>query len=109
MAYDQELTSRMRAVLYGSPGVTERKMFGGVAFMINGNLACGVQGEGIIVRVGQAAHEAAMQKPHVHVFDFSGKPMKGWVVVDSEGVASDSELSAWVEAGKSYAGSLPPK
>jgi hypothetical protein len=109
MAYDVELTERMRKVVERMATASEKKMFGGVAFMINGNMACGVNGMGMIVRVGEAAFERAMQRPYVHVFDMTGKPMKGWVVVDSVGVQDDTQLKGWVEAGIDFASSLPPK
>ena len=109
MAYNQELADRIRALLAGKSGFTEKKMFGGIAFMLNGNMACGVSGDELMVRVGPDGHEAALVQPHVHVFDMTGKPMSGWVLVGRGGIASDSDLRLWVEKGVAHAASLPIK
>lgn len=109
MAYDEGLAHRLRAILADRPGITEKKMFGGLSFLLNGNLACGVIGEELIIRVGQDGHADAMAEPHVRVFDFSGKPMAGWVVVTPPGFEEDADLQAWVERGVGFAGTLPTK
>jgi TfoX/Sxy family transcriptional regulator of competence genes len=109
MAYDTDLAARMRRVIDGMATVSEKKMFGGVAYLVNGNMACGVHGMGMIVRIGEDAYARAMQLPHVRDFDMTGRPMKGWVVVDAEDLGEDAQLKCWVEAGIDFASSLPPK
>jgi hypothetical protein len=109
MAYDPILNERMRALLAHTPGLAEKKMFGGVGFMINGNMACGVIGNDLIVRVGPQSYAQALAQPHVKVFAFTGKPMQGWVMVEPPGVASEHDLQAWIEQGTSFAACLPPK
>ena len=109
MAYDENLAERIRVALRGRDGVTERKMFGGIAFMIGGNMAVGVIRDDLMVRIGPDAHEAALAQPHVRVMDFGHRPMKGMIYVGPEGVATDPELARWVDAGADFAASLPPK
>ena len=109
MAYDEQLAERIRGALRGRDSVTERKMFGGIAFMVGGNMAVGVIRDDLMVRIGQDAHDEALAQPHVRVMDFGHRPMKGMVYVGPEGVASDSELAHWVDAGADFAASLPPK
>jgi TfoX/Sxy family transcriptional regulator of competence genes len=84
-------------------------MFGGIAFMLAGNMAVGVIGEDLMVRLDLADAKKALGEPHTRPMDFTGKPMKNMVYVDAEGTASDEDLAAWVEAGADYATSLPPK
>ena len=109
MAYDEALAARIRSALAGEPNVTEKKMFGGVAFMLDGNMACGVTGDEIMVRVGPDDHEDALSRPHARPMDFTGRSMRGLVYVARPGFQSDEDLAAWVEAGASFARSLPPK
>jgi TfoX/Sxy family transcriptional regulator of competence genes len=109
MAYDEDLAERVREVLAARAEVGERKMFGGIAFMVSGNMACGVLGEDLIVRLGDEEGEKALAEDGVRPFDFTGKPMKGIVFVSAERVSGDAGLSEWVEAGADYATSLPPK
>ena len=109
VAYDEELAERVREVLAPRSDVSERRMFGGIAFMVGGNLACGVLGEDLIVRLGDEEGEKALAEDGVRPFDFTGKPMKGIVYVSAEGTASASCLSEWVDAGADYAASLPAK
>ncbi|MEE8533002.1 MAG: TfoX/Sxy family protein [Alphaproteobacteria bacterium] len=109
MPYDDALAARIRSAFEGKPGVTERKMFGGVAFMVSGNMACGVTGDEIMVRVGPDNHEDALSRPHARPMDFTGRPMRGMVYVARPGFESDQDLAAWVESGASFARSLPPK
>jgi len=109
MAYDEALAERVRDVISVRDGVRELGMFGGLGFTIAGNMACGVMGEEIIVRVGPEDAERALAEPHARPFDFTGRPMKGWVFVAAEGLGSDEELASWVEAGADFAASLPPK
>lgn len=84
-------------------------MFGGIAFMLAGNMAVGVIGEDLMVRLDPADAEEALREPHTRPMDFTGKPMKNMVYVDPQGTASDEDLAQWVEAGADYAASLPPK
>ena len=109
MAYSEELAERIRDVLAPRAGVRERKMFGGVAWMINGNMSCGVIDDGLLVRLEREEVEAALAEEHVGPMDFTGRPMSGFVVVAAAGVADDAELARWVETGAGLAESLPPK
>ncbi len=109
MAYDRELAQRIRSMLTNAPGVVEKRMFGGVGYLVNGNMACGVNGERLIVRLPETDYADALAQPHVHVFDMTGRPMKGWITVDHSGVANDGDLKSWVERGLQFAQGLPPK
>jgi TfoX N-terminal domain len=109
MAYDEELAERVRAVLSMRVGLTERKMFGGIAWMIDGNMACGVIGEELLIRVSREDYEGALAEPGARQFDFTGRPMKGFVCVGGEPIASEDGLAGWVDAGADYAASLPAK
>jgi TfoX/Sxy family transcriptional regulator of competence genes len=111
MAYDEGLAQRIREAMdvQALPGYQEKKMFGGIGFMIEGNMACGVNGDRLIVRVGPARYEQALARPHTHVFDMTGRAMKGWVMVFPEGCASDAALASWVRQGIDFARSLPAK
>jgi len=109
MAYDQGLAHRIRELLADRPAVVEKKMFGGIAFMLQGNFACGVNQENLIVRVGREQYEAALARPHCREMDFTRRPMKGWVYVASAGYEAEADLTTWVQQGVNYALSLPPK
>ena len=109
MAYDERLAERVREVLKRRRGISEKKMFGGLAFMVNGHMACGVIGDDLMVRVGPDAYDAALKKTGARPMDFTGRPMKGMVYVSPRGHGSAPSLKAWVEQGLSYARSLPPK
>lgn len=109
MAYDEGLAQRLREVFAEQPNVTEKKMFGGLAFMFSGHMCCGVSGDTLMLRVGPAQYEAALARPHAREMDFTGKSMKGYVFVDSPGLESDEDLYDWVELGRSYVSTLPPK
>ncbi len=109
MAYNVNLAHRLQAALEASPNLVEKKMFGGIGYLINGNMACGVHGDGLIVRVGAAEYAAALTRPHTRVFDLTGRPMAGWLVVDPPGCETEQELQEWVERGVKYALSLPVK
>ena len=104
MAYDERLAERVRRVLDGRPGVTERRMFGGLAFMVDGHMACGVLRDELIVRVG-AESDAALADPHARPFDFTGRPSRGMVYVAPSGVATDADLERWVARGVASVGS----
>lgn len=109
MAFDEALAERVREALVGRADVGERKMFGGIAFMVGGNMAIGVVGDDLIVRLDPADAERALAEPHTRPMDFTGRPMKGMVFVDPEGTADDRDLVSWVDAGADHAASLPPK
>jgi TfoX/Sxy family transcriptional regulator of competence genes len=108
MAYNLELAERIRSQLDGIP-VVEKKMFGGVGFLLNGNIACGVNKDDLIVRVNPEKHTALLKKPHVKPFDMTGKPMKGWLLVEIDGVKTEKQLSTWVKEGVEFASTLPVK
>ena len=109
MAYDEGLAGRIRQALSGSPEIVEKKMFGGIGYLLNGNMACGVNGDALIVRVGPEAYKSALAEPYTAVFDLTGRPMTGWVVVKADGIASDEALQGWVERGLAFARTLPAK
>ena len=109
MAYNEELALRIRHMLAGEPGVTEKKMFGGLSFLLSGNMACGALNEDLVVRTGPDSHEDAMAQPFARPMDFTGRPMKGMVFVSAEGYQSDDDLKSWVTRGLAFARSLPPK
>jgi len=87
----------------------EKKMFGGVGFLVHGNMACGVNKDNLIVRVDPEKHSALLKKPHAKPFDLTGKPMKGWLLVEPDGCKTAKQLSAWVKEGVEFALTLPPK
>jgi hypothetical protein len=109
MAYSEELAERIREAIDGRPGVTERKMFGGIAWMVNGNMACGIIGEDLMVRLEREEADAAQVEEHVGPMDFTGRPMRGFVVVEAAGIVEPADLGRWVDAGADFAASLPPK
>lgn len=109
MAYDTDLSLRIRELLDNVSGLEEKKMFGGVGFLVNGNMACGVHKDSLIVRVGPDGYQAALGKAHARVFDITGRPMTGWVMISTLGFATDTALSDWVQQGLDFALSLPPK
>lgn len=109
MAYDEKLAERIRVQMASIQGLVEKKMFGGIGFLIHGNMACGVNRENLIVRVGPEQYQAALAEPHVGPFDMTGRPMKGWVVVAPEGGATEADLGAWIQRGIAVAQSLPKK
>ena len=108
MAYDEGLAERVRDLLALHGDVTERKMFGGVAWMVAGNMACGVLGGELIVRLAPDDAERALAEPHTRPFDMTGRPMKGFICVAAEGT-HEAGLASWVEAGVGFASSLPAK
>ena len=109
MAYSEELAGRMRNALAAHPEIVERKMFGGMAFMLRGNMCCGTLGDDVMVRVGPDGYEEALGEPHVREIDFTGRPMRGMVHVEASGVTSDEDLAAWIDRGVEFALTLPPK
>jgi hypothetical protein len=109
MAFDANLAERIRARLKTQAGVTEKKMFGGLSFLMNGNMCCGVHGDEMIARLAQDDGERALSEPHTRRFDLTGRPMKGWILVGPAGLAADADLGRWVDRAAGYAASLPPK
>jgi hypothetical protein len=109
MAYSAGLADDIRARIGAHPALSEREMFGGIAFMIHGNMAVGVTGNELMVRVGKDAHDEAVARPGARTFDMSVRPMRGWIVVAPEGIADDTALEAWIDQGVAYAESLPAK
>jgi TfoX/Sxy family transcriptional regulator of competence genes len=109
MAYSEELAQRVHSILNEVPGLVEKKMFGGVSYIVNGNMACGVIGEQLIVRMSQDEYTDALKQPHAHVFDMTGRAMKGWISIDAAGLEREKDLKSWVELGLNFAQSLPPK
>jgi len=110
MPYDQNLAERIRTTLKIHSGVVEKKMFGGVGFILHGNMACGVQGNDLIVRVSAENNEAALSRSFVRPFIvMPGKPMAGWILVAPEGITTVQDLKYWVEMGYEYASTLPEK
>ena len=109
MAYDTVLAQRTREALNNIPGLTEKKMFGGIGFLVQGNMACGVTGTDLIVRISPEIYDTAIAQPFVRVFDLTGRPMKGWIVVEPDGVRAADDLKRWVQQGITFAQSLPPK
>ena len=109
MAYDERLAQRVRKLLSDHPGVTERKMFGGIAFMVRGNMCCGIVKNDLMVRVGPQQYERALAEPGARPMDFTGRPMKGMLYVDGGVLRSAKTLAAWVRLGADFAASLPAK
>lgn len=109
MAYDESLAARIRQTLAPRPDIDERKMFGGLAFMLRGNMCCGVAGDSLMLRLGNEGAAAALRESHTKPMDFTGKPMKSMVYVDPEGIASPEELHRWVNRAADFAATLPPK
>jgi TfoX/Sxy family transcriptional regulator of competence genes len=110
MPYDEDLANRIRELIAGEPDVTEKKMFGGLAFLINGNMSVAASGQGgLMVRCDPEQTDALLEKPHAKRFEMRGREMQGWLRVDDEGVRAKRQLEPWVRTGVAYARSLPPK
>lgn len=109
MAYDEALAARVKEILSKRFDITERKMFGGLAFMLAGNMCCCVTDKGLIVRVGPEGYAEALALPHAGVMDLSGRPMRGWVLVQPAGLKSDADLNRWLGRSVEYAATLPAK
>ena len=108
MAYDIELSFRLEDALKNQP-VVQKKMFGGVAFLLNGNMLVGVHGDNLIARVGPGNYEACLLRPHAKPFDMTGRPMTGWVEVLPMGCARGSDLTEWVQMAVDFVTTLPSK
>jgi hypothetical protein len=110
MAFDDALAQRIRELFDGQPDVTERRMFGGIAFLVGGNMCCGVLGDDLIVRLDpEQAEELLVSMRGVREFDVTGRPMRGWLFVGAGAIAEDAELATWVDRAETFASSLPPK
>ncbi len=109
VAYSDELAARVRSVLETDPALSERKMFGGLCFMLGGNMTCGIVGDELMVRVGPDDWDDALDQPGAREMDFTGRSMRGMVYVDAPTLRDDAVLERWVERGRAYASSLPPK
>jgi TfoX/Sxy family transcriptional regulator of competence genes len=109
MAYDETLARRIRAQMQAIPGLVEKKMFGGVGFIVDGNMACGVLGSDLMVRIKPEQYEEALTQPHARIFDNFGRQMKGWLQVAPAGTATEAALQAWIERGVAAAQALPKK
>ncbi len=110
MAYDEDLANRIRAIVLSDQSVTEKRMFGGLAFLIDGNMAVSASSQGgLLLRVDPAQTDALLSKPHAHPFEMRGRMMQGWLRVDAEGLRTKRQLERWVARGTAYARSLPRK
>jgi TfoX/Sxy family transcriptional regulator of competence genes len=109
MAYDEGLAERIRTVLEDEPGVTEKKMFGGVAFLLDGKMFVGIVKHDLMVRVGPDRYEESVRQPHVRPMDFTGKPMAGYVYVAPDGMSEDDELAKWIRLGAQFVRTLAGK
>ena len=110
MAYDEDLANRLRELIGAEPGLTEKRMFGGLAFLINGNMAVSASGRGgLLLRVDPEQTDALLGKPHAQPFEMRGRVMHGWMRVEPEGLGTKRQLERWVARGVAYARSLPSK
>jgi TfoX/Sxy family transcriptional regulator of competence genes len=110
VAYDEDLANRIRELVAAEAGLSEQRMFGGLAFLINGNMSVAASGQGgLLLRVDPAETDALVRKPHARAFVMRGREMQGWLRVDEEGVRTKRQLASWVTRGVAYARSLPPK
>ena len=109
MAYSESLADRIRHVLSVKRGIVEKKMFGGVGFLLSGNICVGVWKTSLIVRLGPEQYDAALTEPHVREFDITGRAMRGWVLVEAEAIDDDQALRAWIDRSLKFVASLPAK
>jgi len=109
MAYSKSLAERMRGIVARRRGISEKKMFGGICFLLNGNMCVGVWKNSLIARLGQEQGDEALLEPHVKKMDITGKPMKGWVIVEPDGIEDDKQLSHWIELAITFVRTLPTK
>ena len=110
MAYDQQLADRIRAFVEHEQGLTEKQMFGGLAFLINGRMAvCAGSRGGMMLRVDPADTERLLREPHARPFEMRGRELTGWRLLDAAGITEEDELAQWIQRGIGYAKSLPPK
>jgi len=109
MPFDEALGERVRTLLRGTHSLKEKRIFRGLAFMVNGHMCCGIVDKNLVVRTGPEQYEAAISKPHARPMDFTGRSMRGFVYVDPEGYRSTRDLKAWIQRGLHFVRSLPPK
>jgi TfoX/Sxy family transcriptional regulator of competence genes len=109
MAYSEELEARIKRVISDWENTDDRKMFGGVCHLLNGNMFCGVYKDFLILRLGDKSAKDALHSPFVKPFDITGRPMKGWVMIKGKGVTSNNELKAWLSKAREFATTLPSK
>jgi TfoX/Sxy family transcriptional regulator of competence genes len=109
MAFNEVLAERIRRQIARRKNIKEKQMFGGVGFLLKGNMLVGVWKDSLIARLGPEEGNAAVKEPHVKAFDITGRPMKGWVLVAAEGVEDDEQLSDWIQRARKYVGPLPAK
>ncbi len=109
MAYDERLAQRIRELIDNHPAIVEKNMFGGIAFIIRGHMACGVNSHDLIVRVGPDEHAAALAQPHTRPFNMTGRAMRGWVMVSPQGCQTDADLKKWVNQALAFVLELPAK
>ncbi|SRR6266851_158778 len=109
MAFSESLAARIRQGMARRKNVEEKMMFGGVGFLLNGNMLVGVWKDALIVRLGPDGYEDALLEPHVKEFDITGKPMKNWILVEPKGVVEDERLKDWIQRAVKFVGKLPPK
>ncbi len=109
MAYNEELEARIEKIVSGWKNTNKKKMFGGVCHLLNGNMFCGVYKDFLILRLGEANSRKAKALPFVKPFDITGRPMKGWVMVEGLGFETDEALKEWLDEARQFAGALPPK
>src|SRR6202453_2263174 len=109
MAFDEILAARIRHALARKKGIEDKKMFGGICFMLNGNMLVGVWKDSLIVRLGENQGQEALLEPHVKPFDITGKPMKNWVLVKPEGIKDDEQLKGWIQRAVKFVGKMPGK
>ena len=109
MSYDPEAAERVRRVLSGRGGVVEKKMVGGLSFLVNGNMCCGITGTALMVRLGAERREQALREPHVRPMLFAGRPLFGFICIEPDGYATDEALASWVQRGLDFVSGLPAK
>ena len=109
MAYAEQLAQRIRQLLAGRPDIEEKKMFGGIAFMARNYMACGVNGDELMVRIGPDRYEELLQLPHAREMDFTGRALKGMLYIDAAGIDKDEDLRAWLQRSLDFVDTLPPK
>jgi hypothetical protein len=109
MAYSESLAARIRQALGRSRGLAEKKIFGGVGFLLSGNMCVGVWKTSLIVRLDPAESQRLLSEPHVRPFDITGRPMKGWLLVEADGLETDQQLQAWLTRSQDFVRSLPAK
>jgi TfoX/Sxy family transcriptional regulator of competence genes len=109
MPYNEDLAKRIRTKLKSRSGIAEKSLFGGIGFLVGGNMACGVHKQDLVVRLSEKDFDRAIKDPNARVFDIGGRPMKGWILVSSGGYASDKSLQDWIKKGIAFARSLPSK